>query len=155
MKKIFFIIISTIFLFSCSEDETPIARNLDGIWRIFIGNEYSLISKDIEIKFVDSIVSYDSLALKIQDKHNKRHIIARHDFELDSAFILDIEITYDNNRIVGNEIKEIGLTADTVYIYGEKIRELPEEEKNEDEEGEEGGGKDDEGGKDKEGESEK
>ncbi|MGI6369245.1 MAG: hypothetical protein GX372_03815 [Ignavibacteria bacterium] len=131
MKKILIIIIATFFLFSCSEEEAPPTQNLNGIWRIFLGSEYSLVSKDIEIKFLDTILSYDSLAMQIQANHDKRHIVAKYDFSKDSTFILDINITYDNDRIVGNEIRHNATSIDSIYIYGKRLRDLPEPEEEE------------------------
>jgi hypothetical protein len=110
-----------IFLVGCSPDNNININNINGRWRIFIGNEYSQKAKILEILLTDTSIFYDKIeldSLKIEYENIK----AEKHFKKDSIFKLDIRLTFEKNKLWGNEIWIINEKADTTYIFGEKIK---------------------------------
>lgn len=115
---------------SCGVEPNIIKDNLDGIWKVFIGGEYSTNSKEIVMKFLDSAIVYDKDTLFFISKNNDRHIIATSDTTKNIIKSLDCKLTYDNDRIIGYEITKSFGDSIATYFYAQRIHNLPEPDTN-------------------------
>jgi hypothetical protein len=103
MKKIFLlpllIIVPIIIIASsCSVNESPDISDINGYWKIYIGSEYSLHTKEIMINITDSGVIYDNIVLDSYVIENNT-IAASKRYNKDSAFKINLVLTYKENYI--------------------------------------------------------
>ena len=116
--KLVFILFAFV-LAGCSVSEPPEIGNLNGDWKIFIGGEYSQTTKDITIKLTDTTILYDDILLDSVNIFESNLTAVRH-FSKDYIFRLDINLTFEKDRIWGYEIIEHSNQKDSIYIYGER-----------------------------------
>jgi len=118
MKFKIILILFAFILFGCSVSESPEISKLNGNWKIFVGGEYSMKTKEVKIELADTVVLYDSISFD-SIAVNRTNLKAVHRFGKDTIFRLDLNLTFED-RIWGYEILEISSEIDSIYIYGER-----------------------------------
>lgn len=121
MKLKLIFVLFVFILFGCSVSEAPEMRNLNGNWKIYVGGEYSQIAKNIELELSDTAILYDGILLDSLHIEECNLKAVKH-FTKDSIFRLDINLTFEIDRIWGYEITEHLNKIDSTYIYGERIQ---------------------------------
>jgi hypothetical protein len=116
MKKI--LLILCIVVSSCSVADSPAITDLNGIWKLNIGNEYSHDTSHIIIKITDSSVIYNDIVLdSISIKKNR--LVAKKNYTKDSAFKIDLTLTFETQYMWGYEYRISKTKIDSIYIFGE------------------------------------
>lgn len=107
-------------LAGCSVNEPPHIEDLNGNWKIYVGSQYSLQTKDISIILKDPQILYDSVSLDslVISKNNLK---AMKKYSKDSIFKLDLTLTFEKDKIWGYEILDVYGVRKQTYIYGERI----------------------------------
>ena len=126
MKKIILILFITIsiglIILSCSVADHPKASELNGTWKLNIGNEYSLDTTHIIIEITDTAVIYNDITLDSVIIEKNRLIAEKH-YTKDLSFKLDLTLTFETQYMHGYEYVISNTQIDSVYVFGERVKE--------------------------------
>ncbi|MDR0926762.1 MAG: hypothetical protein LBO69_03220 [Ignavibacteria bacterium] len=107
-------------LVSCSVNEPPAMVDITGNWRVYIGGEHSMVTKDISINldgnsFTYGGVLFDNFIVK------GTTVDAEKRYGSDSTLTLHITLTYEPEYFYGYELLDRYWSKDSTYIFGERI----------------------------------